>query len=163
MERARHLISGLDERLARSNRFSIFDLFVLVACFAVAAFFASLGHWLVSLLWLGFLAGVKLGPSSNYPTYLIVLFGIVAGGLFAAAIGATRAVVYLYPLSAIDLIEAKSATMAANTRGLLIALTLVLWVPPTLMAIWLAVLPFRNAGGSTNQAVRIHSQPPSTS
>ena len=62
MERARDLNSGLDERLARSNRLSIFDLFVLVACFAVAAFFASLGYWLVSLLWLGFLAGVKLRP-----------------------------------------------------------------------------------------------------
>ncbi len=162
MERVGDLSCGTDERLAGANRFSLFDLFVLVACFAVAAFSASLGYWLISLLWLGFLAGVKLGAQSNYPTYLIVLFGIVAGGLFAAAISATRAVIYLYPLSAIDLIEAKSATIAANTRGLLIAGTLVLWVPPILMAVWLAVLPFRKAGGSVNQVEQIHSQPPST-
>jgi hypothetical protein len=145
-------ISG--KRLAWFNRISIFELFLLVGCFAVAAFWVSKGYWPISLLWLGFLAGVKLGPQSSYPTFLIVLFGVVAGGLCVAAIAATRAVIYLYPASGIDLIEAKSATIAANTRGLLIAGALVLWLPPILMAVWMAILPLRSSRLGGNQAER---------
>lgn len=53
-------ISG--RQLARSNRFSILELILLVDYFAVAAFWVCIGNWLISLLWLGLLAGVKLGP-----------------------------------------------------------------------------------------------------
>jgi hypothetical protein len=68
---------------------------------------------------------------------------MVAGALFAAAISATLAVFHLYPLTAIDYIESRSKTIAANTRGLLVGGALVLWVPPVLMTIWLTMLPFR--------------------
>ena len=146
-------------RFNQSNRFSIFDLFVWVTCFAVAALFASMGMWLISSLWIGLMAGVKLGPSSSYPTFLIVVFGGVAGGLFAAAIAATLAVVFLYSSSGIDLIESKSTTIAANTRGLLIAGAAVLWVPPILMVVWLALLPFRKDSGTADQKERLRTQP----
>ncbi|MDG1512393.1 MAG: hypothetical protein P8L78_12870 [Mariniblastus sp.] len=162
MERVGDRDSVPGDSLIGENRFSMFELFGLVFVFAVAAFFASIGYWLTSLLWLGFLAGIKLGPRSSYPTFLIVVFGLVAGGLFAAAIFATRATFFLYPSNGIDLIEAKSATIAANTRGLLIAGTLVLWVPPILMTVWLAVLPFRSGCGISNSAERIRRLPRST-
>eukprot|EP01047_Picozoa_sp_COSAG01_P071046 COSAG01_NODE_10928_length_2048_cov_1.014366_4_plen_164_part_00 len=162
MERVGDRDSVAGDRLIGANRFSINELFGLVFVFAVAAFSASIGYWLISLLWLGFLAGIKLGPRSSYPTFLIVVFGLVAGGLFAAAIFATRATFFLYPSNGIDLIEAKSATIAANTRGLLIAGTLVLWGPPILMTLWLAVLPFRSVRGNTNLAERNRRLPPST-
>jgi len=150
-------VSGM--RFNQSKRLSISDLFVWVACFAVAALFASMGMWLISSLWIGLLAGVKLGPSSNYPTLLIVVFGVVAGGLFAAAIAATLAVIFLYSSSGIDLIESKSTTIAANTRGLLIAGAAVLWVPPILMAVWLALLSFRKDSGTADQEERFRTQP----
>ena len=127
----------------KTIRYGILDLLVLVANFAIAAFLVSIGYWASSLLWLGFWAGVKLGARSTFPTLLIVFFGMVAGALFAAAISATLAVFHLYPLTAIDYIESRSKTIAANTRGLLVGGALVLWVPPVLMTIWLTMLPFR--------------------
>lgn len=126
-------------------------MLVLVANFSIAAFLASIGYWPISLVWLGFWAGVKLGAGSAYPTLLIVFFGTVAGALFAAAISATLAVFHLYPLTAIDYIESRSKTIAANTRGLLVGGVLVLWVPPVLMTIWLTMLPFRTTRSDEKQ------------
>ncbi|MDE0936878.1 MAG: hypothetical protein OSA89_13250 [Mariniblastus sp.] len=123
----------------------------MVANFSIAAFLASIGYWPISLVWLGFWAGVKLGAGSAYPTLLIVFFGTVAGALFAAAISATLAVFHLYPLTAIDYIESRSKTIAANTRGLLVGGVLVLWVPPVLMTIWLTMLPFRTTRSDEKQ------------
>lgn len=126
-------------------------MLVLVANFSIAAFLASIGYWPISLVWLGFWAGVKLGAGSAYPTLLIVFFGTIAGALFAAAISATLAVFHLYPLTAIDYIESRSKTIAANTRGLLVGGVLVLWVPPVLMTIWLTMLPFRTTRSDEKQ------------
>lgn len=61
-----------------------------------------------------------------------MLFWVVAGGLCVAA---THTEIYLYPSNKIDLIEARSATIPVNTRSLLIAGTLVHWLPPIIMAL----------------------------
>ncbi|MFT5303989.1 MAG: hypothetical protein ACI814_004812 [Mariniblastus sp.] len=150
-----------NKRTPRIARFGIASLFTLMAIFAFAAWLFSMGYVLAPCLWLGLIAGIVLGLESRYPISFMGIFGVVMGGLYAAAIAGTTTIQHFYTSSAFEYIAARSKTIGGDMRMVLICLVIALWVMAFLMTCWLVSLLFRQATRATTATTGQTAKTPS--